>query len=149
MPRGGKREGAGRKPKWVETMRASTADKLLQAIGEKSAWLWCYAQAVAQLDTMTVFRILSYLTDRRDGKAAQQMNLTVRQVGGFTAQELERARELVKEIQAGYDAPILQAETVYLPKLVSTGGAEVVHIEDETTMPPDSAGSPKDAPKPS
>lgn len=164
MPRGGARKGAGRKPAWLERTKRENAETLLKAIGERSAWLWAYTQAVAQLDTRTVVDILRYLTDRRDGKAAQTLAVAHLNVGGFTPAELERARALVLEIQAGYDSPILEAETIYLPRPRGSAAPEVscvdapavqtdqpaeplARIGDDASLPASGPTLPQDAPE--
>jgi len=47
-----------------------------------------------------VLRTITYLTDRRDGRAAQQINVT--QLGvTITADEIEQARAIVRELRRG------------------------------------------------
>lgn len=94
MPNGGKRPGAGRKRGKVNrrTLKArSDAGFILTEIGDVEAWKWAYHTARKKRDVRTVTEILKYLTDRRDGKARQAVDLgnedgkpfeiTVRNVG--------------------------------------------------------------------
>jgi hypothetical protein len=88
MPRGGKRQGAGRKPgsinritalrnanqelreiKGQRAREAVTAAAVLGAIDEMGTWLKLVADPRTRLDAM------KYLTDRRDGKAQQGIDL--------------------------------------------------------------------------
>jgi len=68
MPRGGKREGSGRKPKHLMAtvvIRKFTAEQILATVDERAKWvaLLNCGEARVILDAM------KYLTDRRDGKA--------------------------------------------------------------------------------
>jgi hypothetical protein len=73
---GGKRPGAGRKPKKISTivkkLPKDTAAMILSEINENRAWL-----DLLQSDDLRIrLESLKYLTDRRDGKARQGMDLT-------------------------------------------------------------------------
>ena len=78
MRRGGKRAGAGRKKgfKLAKTIKAQvTADAILKGIGEDQAWKWAAHTARKKRDVKTYVDILKYLTDRRDGKARQALDI--------------------------------------------------------------------------
>jgi len=47
-----------------------------------------------------VLRTITYLTDRRDGRAAQQINITGA-VAHFAPEEIGRVRALVRELSQG------------------------------------------------
>ncbi len=83
MPRGGKRPGAGKRK---GTTNAKTAAKCASAAGlldhleERKMWDWIITKAKKKNDVRTVLDVMKYLTDRRDGKAAQAV--VVGGVGG-------------------------------------------------------------------
>jgi hypothetical protein len=72
--RGGKRPGAGRKPNYLKRLgiKAITAAEILAHFQEIDLWrgLLQHKSAAIRLQT------LSYLTDRRDGKARQAVTVT-------------------------------------------------------------------------
>ena len=109
---GGKRAGAGRRPsdaaKWIKArgLSPATAAELLERADERRIW---YRLLHSQDDSVTL-RAITYLTDRRDGKAAQQINVTSTSLT-FSATEIARAREIVREIRAGQEARALRAPT--------------------------------------
>ncbi len=78
MPRGGKRPGAGKRK---GTTNAKTAAKCASAAGlldhleERKMWDWIITKAKKKNDVRTVLDVMKYLTDRRDGKAAQAHRL--------------------------------------------------------------------------
>lgn len=131
---------SGRKPMAVYLNIRMTAAELLDLIGEREAWVWCYQQAVAQLDVRTVLDLLRFLTEKRDGRAAQAVNVHVTQGAAFTPQELERARELVREMQAARsNPPMLAGEVVQVP---DTSEAAPTVARNRTQSPQD---APEDA----
>lgn len=65
--RGGARAGAGRKPKPITIVRKATAEQVLAGIDETQAW----TGILESKDMRVRLDALKYLTDRRDGKAAQ------------------------------------------------------------------------------
>jgi hypothetical protein len=69
--KGGARPGSGRKPKAIVTLRKATAEKVLASVDEVALWkvLLNHEEARVSLDA------LKYLTDRRDGKAAQSIDV--------------------------------------------------------------------------
>jgi hypothetical protein len=89
MGRGGKRAGAGRKPKPKAFPCADqgTAARVLAKAEEEKRWL----ELLDATDQRLCFDVLKYLTDRRDGKPMQaishvtdkpiQVNVTVRRIG--------------------------------------------------------------------
>lgn len=70
---GGKRSGSGRKPKVITQAKKSLAGDILNSIGEVKTWKWIIATARGAKDARTVLDALKYLTDRRDGRPAQQI----------------------------------------------------------------------------
>ena len=100
---GGKRAGAGRRPreadKWIKArgLSPATAAELLERADERRrSWY----RLLNSEDDSVALRAVMYLTDRRDGKAAQQINVTSTSVT-FSAEDLARAREIAREIRAG------------------------------------------------
>ncbi len=90
MQRGGKREGAGRKPgsinrataikraarelgdiKGTRAQQAVSAAVVLGLVDESAKWL----DLLNQKDPWLRFRVMVYLTDRRDGKPKQAVEL--------------------------------------------------------------------------
>ena len=102
---GGRRRGAGRRPrdidKWFAArgLKPATAAEILDRADERRIW---YGLLDSD-DEAIALRALTYLTDRRDGRAAQQINVT--QIGvTITADEIERARAIVRELRG--DRPL-------------------------------------------
>lgn len=56
-------------------------------------------------DIRAMVDILKYLTDRRDGRPAQSINLT-QQPGGIAREELARARAVAAEVREGHRRPL-------------------------------------------
>jgi hypothetical protein len=109
---GGKRLGAGRRPrdvdKWIRArgLSPATAAEILERADERRVWY----RLLHSEDEAIALRALMYLTDRRDGRPAQQINVT--QVGmSFSAEEIARAREVVRELvgEAPKQPPTLAA----------------------------------------
>lgn len=76
MPSGGKREGAGRKPKPTKALADAIAKSLFKSFGgESKAWEYLATQAKAE-DPRLVFDILRYWTDRKYGKPVQAQEVT-------------------------------------------------------------------------
>ena len=86
MPKGGKRPGAGRKPKpKLAAVKRSVAAEVLQSIDEKRYWLDLLGiepprkdgetRVIRLIDSRLQFDVLKYLTDRRDGRPVQQVRL--------------------------------------------------------------------------
>jgi hypothetical protein len=73
---GGKRPGAGRKPSTIKGVVAKlpkdTAALILAKINENQSWI----ELLESDDLRIRLDALKYLTDRRDGKARQGMDLT-------------------------------------------------------------------------
>lgn len=97
---GGKRPGAGRRPrdveKWIAArgLKPATAAEILERAEERSIWY----RLLHSEDENIVLRTITYLTDRRDGRPAQQINVT----GGvmhLTPEDIERARAVVRELR--------------------------------------------------
>jgi hypothetical protein len=96
---GGKRRGAGRRPrdidKWIiaRGLKPATAAELLDRADERRIWY----RLLNSDDDAIALRALMYLTDRRDGRPAQQINITGA-VAHFTPEEIERARAVAREL---------------------------------------------------
>jgi hypothetical protein len=96
---GGRRPGAGRRPrdveKWIAArgLKPATAAEILERADERRIWY----RLLNSEDEGVVLRTITYLTDRRDGRAAQQINITGA-VAHFTPAEIERARAVVREL---------------------------------------------------
>jgi len=97
---GGKRPGAGRRPrdldKWVAArgLKPATAAEILDRADERRIW----RRLLNSEDETIVLRAVTYLTDRRDGRASQQINITQNNIQ-LTAEETERARAVVRELR--------------------------------------------------
>jgi len=81
--------------KWIAArgLKPATAAEILERADERRIWY----RLLHSEDEGIVLRTITYLTDRRDGRAAQQINVT--QVGvTFTAEEIARARAVVREL---------------------------------------------------
>ena len=98
---GGRRTGAGRRPrdveKWIAArgLKPATAAEILERADERRIWY----RLLHSDDDGIVLRTITYLTDRRDGRAAQQINITGA-VAHFSSEEIGRVRSLVREITA-------------------------------------------------
>jgi hypothetical protein len=98
---GGKRPGAGRRPreveKWIKArgLSPATAAELLERADERRVWY----RLLHSEDEAIALRALIYLTDRRDGRPAQQINVTAATVH-FTPEEIERARAIARQLGA-------------------------------------------------
>jgi|SRR5208282_1805462 len=112
MPRGGARLGAGRKPHSLSlVVERSTAATILAKINDARAWLGCYELAKAAGDVRGMVEILKYLSDRKDGRASQQINVTA--VGlTVSTDEIARARAVVRELRG--DAPTSGSQALLL-----------------------------------
>jgi hypothetical protein len=112
---GGRRRGAGRRPrdvdKWIAArgLKPASAAEILER-AERRIWY----RLLHSDDDGIVLRTITYLTDRRDGRAAQQINVT--QIGfQFSTEEIARVRGLVRELSPG--APqVLEAVQESRPK---------------------------------
>ena len=116
MSRGGARIGAGRKPHSLSlVVERSTAASILDKINDADAWLGCFQLAKDQGDVRGMVDILKYLTDRRDGRPAQQINLTG-EATQVSAEEVERARAIVREIRDSQTRSALSPSEPMQPK---------------------------------
>src|SRR5215471_16268519 len=94
---GGKRAGAGRRPgdRWFKArgLKPATVTEILERADERRIW----HRLLNSRDEAIVLRAVTYLTDRRDGRAAQQINVT--QFGlTVSASDVAKARELVRQL---------------------------------------------------
>ena len=99
---GGKRRGAGRRPrdiaKWIAArgLKPASAAEILDRADERRIWY----RLLHSEDENVVLRTIIYLTDRRDGRSAQQINIT--QIGvQFSLEEIARARAVIRELSPG------------------------------------------------
>jgi hypothetical protein len=96
---GGRRRGAGRRPrdvdKWIAArgLKPASAAEILERADERRIWY----RLLHSDDDAIVLRTAMYLTDRRDGRPAQQINVTSLGVT-ITADEIAKARSVVAEI---------------------------------------------------
>jgi hypothetical protein len=72
---GGARNGSGRKRKPVKILKKATAEQILSQIDEIEGWNWAWTTAKAKQDVKAAVEILAYLTNRRDGKPAQSVDV--------------------------------------------------------------------------
>jgi len=105
---GGRRKGAGRRPrdveKWIVArgLNPATAAEILERADERRIWY----RLLHSSDDAIVLRAISYLTDRRDGRATQQINVTSLGVT-VSADDISKARAIVRELVApGLPAPV-------------------------------------------
>src|SRR5580693_10456588 len=88
---GGRRTGAGRRlrnvEKWIAArgLKPATAAEILDRADERRIWY----RLLHSDDDNVVLRTITYLTDRRDGRAAQQINITGA-VAHFAPEEIGR-----------------------------------------------------------
>jgi hypothetical protein len=95
MPRGGKRPGAGRTKTKLSTtgkLKKATAEEILAKVDETAVWADLLnamtvipmkdAPALNVPDRRLRFDVMKYLTDRRDGKAPQSVDMNHK--GGIT-----------------------------------------------------------------
>ena len=111
---GGRRPGAGRRPrdldKWIAArgLKPATAAEILERGDERAIWY----RLLHSPDDGIVLRAVTYLTDRRDGRAAQQINVTSQSLT-ITADDVAKARAIVRELAGdrvlALPAPILEA----------------------------------------
>ena len=71
--KGGKRVGAGRKPKAIKALQKASAELILTEHDEFKLWNAVFQDG----DPRLVLDALKYLTDRRDGKAAQAVDMNM------------------------------------------------------------------------
>jgi hypothetical protein len=105
---GGKRRGAGRRPRdldrWIAArgLKPATAAEILERADERAIWY----KLLHSEDEAIVLRTIMYLTDRREGRPAQQINVTSLGVT-INADEIAQARAIVREITSPNLASVL------------------------------------------
>jgi len=98
---GGRRSGSGRRPrdveKWIAArgLKPATAAEILERADERAIWY----RLLHSADDSIVLRAVQYLTDRRDGRAAQQINVTSLGVT-VSADDVAKAQAIVRELVA-------------------------------------------------
>jgi len=102
MNRGGKRTGAGRKPGARALVTRCKAEAVLATVNEEKIW----QRLMRSRNDRIVLDSLKYLTDRRDGKAVQAMEVSGPEGGPMelwkmTDEQLEeRRKELEAELES-------------------------------------------------
>ena len=126
---GGKRTGSVRRPrdvdKWIAArgLKPATAAELLERADERRIWY----RLLHSADEAVVLRALMYLTDRRDGRAAQQINVTAVGVT-VSAEQIERARSLARELR-GQIGPTIEATVVQSAEQPGTANPSPTPVE--------------------
>jgi hypothetical protein len=119
--RGGRRPGAGRKPDYFKRLGVSplTAAQILQRYDEREAWHWF----LKHKNPAVRFKAWEYLTDRRDGKPKQAVDLSASvnhtatvyrnpMLAGLSDAELQAFAETCRKLEiAAPDAPVIQANS--------------------------------------
>jgi hypothetical protein len=84
--------------KWIAArgLKPATAAEILERADERRIWY----RLLHSEDEGIVLRTITYLTDRRDGRPTQQLNVTSLSVQ-FTPEEIARARAVVRELSLG------------------------------------------------
>jgi predicted transcriptional regulator len=77
-------------------LKPASAAEILERADERRIWY----RLLHSTDDAIVLRAVAYLTDRRDGRAAQQINVMSLGVQ-VTADELAKARDIVRELRDG------------------------------------------------
>jgi hypothetical protein len=98
MNHGGKRSGAGRKPGARAVVTRSKAEAVLATVNEEKIW----QRLLRSRNHRIVLDSLKYLTDRRDGKAVQSMELSGPEGGPMELWKLtdEQLEERIRELEA-------------------------------------------------
>jgi hypothetical protein len=101
-PMGGKRAGSGRKPNYLKRLgiKAITAAELLAHVNEIELWKGLLNHKSADVR----LRTLSYLTDRRDGKPKQAVDVTGGILHAHTVYRDPRLAALTQEELQALDA---------------------------------------------
>jgi hypothetical protein len=96
---GGRRRGAGRRPRdldrWIAArgLKPATAAEILERADERAIWY----RLLHSEDEAIVLRTITYLTDRREGRPAQQINVTSLGVQ-VSASDIAQAKAVVREL---------------------------------------------------
>jgi hypothetical protein len=109
MTHGGKRAGAGRKPGARALVMQAKADGILATVNEEKIW----QRLLRSRNDRIVLDSLKYLTDRRDGKAVQAMELSGLEGGPMDLWKMtdEQLDQRIKELQAGRKAATNDTQT--------------------------------------
>jgi hypothetical protein len=105
---GGRRRGAGRRPRdvgrWIAArgLKPASAAEILERADERAIWY----RLLHSEDEAIVLRPAMYLTDRREGRPAQQINVTSLGVT-ISANEIAQAKAIVRELVSAHLAPSL------------------------------------------
>lgn len=76
---------------------ARTSARLLYALGDEGYWLRLFEELEGLEDWRTIAELLKFHLQMRDGRPAQQINVTSANVT-FSADEIEKARDVVREL---------------------------------------------------
>lgn len=126
---GGRRTGAGRRPRdmerWIAArgLKPATAAEILERADERRIWY----RLLHSDDENVVLRTITYLTDRRDGRPAQQLNITGA-VAHFTPDEIGRVGALVRELSPG-SPRVLEAVQATVPATPLNPDAALAHLD--------------------
>ena len=135
--RGGKRDGAGRKPldmdaRWFRARGISplkAAEILAHVADERALWRRIFESP----DDRIILDALKFLVSMRDGKPAQQINVTSQSVH-LDIGDLEKARAIVREIRGDAIRPNLGLAAIPAESGASSGTT----VPDATQGPNDS-----------
>ena len=86
-------------------LKPATAAEILERADERRIW----HRLLNSDDDAIVLRTAMYLTDRRDGRPAQQINVTSLGIS-VTADEVAQARAIVRELRG--DTPTVDSEAL-------------------------------------
>lgn len=128
-PVGGKRPGSGRKPNYLKRLgiKAITAAELLAHVNEIELWKGLLNHKSADVR----LRTLSYLTDRRDGKPKQAVDVTGGILHAHTVYRDPRLAALSQEELQALDA-ITSKLALPAPKnQAESGPANIAEIASE------------------
>jgi hypothetical protein len=129
--RGGKRPGAGRKPNYLKRLgiKAVTAAEILAHVDEVESWLGLLQDKNYKLQA------LQYLTDRRDGKAKQAVQVSGALLHAHTAYRDPKLAALSSEELLALDALTkklaLPSPDTAQNQIESNTAIEAIEVESE------------------
>ena len=135
--RGGKRPGAGRKPNYLKRLgiKAVTAAEILAHVDEVELWLGLLADKNYKLQA------LQYLTDRRDGKAKQAVQVSGALLHAHAAYRDPKLASLSPEELTNLDALTkklaLPSPDASQNQIESNTAPEAIEVESEACDAPE------------